>query len=692
MSNSILIPPADTPIFSQLGSQVRHDLTTTLEILRRIDASGNKRQATLEEERRMGGKYGYDYKSLTRKYYAWLHSGRNKFVLINKSKLKRRTEVDPISHVYKTYAENNQRGSREAWRQMILDLCAGKDMPGIGTWVMVWAKENPHKPIPAKCPYSINNPPAGMTYGNLQNKYKLSKFEKTATRIGLAAARQYILPVLTTRAGLQCGQYYQFDDMWWDVDVNFEGQSKGLRPLEFCAYDVYSGSKIAWGIRPRLLNDATGKHDQLKDKEMRFLAAHILCDVGYHRDGCTWIVEHGTAAVKASMEERIKRFAGNIIQFQRSAILDEQVHAGMWPGKKMGNFRIKALTETMMALHHTIAAALPGQVGKDRDHYPERMRGLSAYNESLIKALERLQPERARLLVSPLLHFDVLVSIASELYERMDWRTWHALEGWEKEGLVVSEFRLGDDSNWFPMDNLQEMQQDQRTAITAFLKSKPEYMRTRKLAPREVWNRGKSELTRLSKFLIPEILGPDDGASLRVQDNGTIVFEDRYLGPGKHIYYATVTTPDGFLQTLCKGREYLAHVTPYHAEEMFISDKESGALIGIAPRYDRAVRYDLDALHTLMGKQAHDQKLLSEPIRERHQAEVDSRAALIAHNTAVLSGKPVTVAERAAQARIKAAEGNLEDVVGTRKEVAAEVEDEAEKVLSEAVQNLDKIF
>jgi hypothetical protein len=100
------------------------------------------------------------------------------------------------------------------------------------------------------------------------------------------------------------------------------------------------------------------------------------------------------------------------------------------------------------------------------------------------------------------------------------------------------------------------------------------------------------------------------------------------------------------MQQLCRQREYLFHVTPYHAEDLYVSDKESGAMIGIAPRYDVAPRFDQHAIAVLQGKQAHDLKLLSDPIKERHEDEANAREAMIRWNAEVIKGTPLTDTER----------------------------------------------
>ena len=43
-----------------------------------------------------------------------------------------------------------------------------------------------------------------------------------------------------------------------------------------------------------LEHEASGAMEQLKERDMRFLFAHVLCNVGYYKEGCTLMVEHGT--------------------------------------------------------------------------------------------------------------------------------------------------------------------------------------------------------------------------------------------------------------------------------------------------------------------------------------------------------------------------------------------------------------
>jgi hypothetical protein len=659
---SLPIPREQISDYMRLPAAVRQGLTLTLDVLREIDESGSKAAAIRDAAARYGHVRGCSEQSLERKYYRWLRCGRDWRAAIDRARAPVRwAKAGAVANAYKKYCEENQRCSREAWRAMVRDLHAGKALFGVGTWADVWSEQRPEDPLPAVCPQDWV--PDGWTYENLQKRHKLTRWEATASRVGLGAAREFLPPVLTTRVGLLCGQIYQFDDMWHDAEVNFDGQARGLRPLEFCAYDVASASKIAWGLRPQLVNEETGKRDRLKEREFRFLLVHVLCDVGWHKGGCRLMVEHGTAAIRAELEKQIARLTGGTVTVDRSGILGEQVQAGMWPGRGGGNFRFKALVESGHSLSHNLLAAAPGQVGKDRDSAPEQMAGMTRYNADLLKAAAALAPERAALLMLPLLPFGQYAGIVNEAYERMDWRAWHNLEGWEQAGWMVSEYRLGEESNWFSQTKLLAMPADQRAAVTAYLGSAPEMMRVRRLSPREVWMRGQGELSRLPWCVVPELLGQDDGAVMRVGDDGMIAFEDRYLGPGRHVYHGAVETPEGFVQTLCRGREYLLHVSPYRPESVIVSDRDSGAVLGMAARYERAPAFDRGAVLRLAGKQAHAAKMLAEPVQARHQDAAAARAAMAAHNEAVLAGVPMRAGEVAAAERVLGVQGRIEELL-----------------------------
>lgn len=633
MSVPLIMPQVSASAeWVQLSARQRTELGAMLGLMQRIDGVEVKRLAFSKLAQK--GSRKLSESCLRNKYYAWVAAGRDWRVLVDRRRNKKDVRMGAVGHIYKRYCEDDQRTSFQAWLRMLGDFRAGVHFDNVGSWVSVWVEQMGDEQIPAVCP--ADWVPNGWSYQNLQQRYGLTKFEEKATRIGMKAAREFILPVLKSRIGLLPGMQFEGDDKHHNVIVNYEGQPEGLRPLEFVIYDVASGSRVASGIRPTMMDAVTGKKDRLKEKEFLFLVVHLLTVKGFHRDGCVFGVEWGTAAIRPDREKAIGDVSGGLVKFSRSGILGEQVHQGLFGGRGGGNPQFKPLVESLHGLDHNILAALPGQVGMDREHCPEWLHGLSRYNRELVVAAAQISPEQRQRLTFPVIEFHQWLSVVNELYTKFDRRWWHNLEGWVQNEWMVTEYRHGYDGNWFPMQKLCDLQGNDRAAIEAFIQAHPEHVRTRRLSPHEVWRKGEAELTRIPGVHTPELLGYELGKRLNVRDDGTIIFEDRYLGPGRHVYHATVTTPDGFVQSLARGAEYLSHVTPYAPERMWISDVVSGRVLGMAQRYDVAPRTDVEAIKRLMGAQAHDIKVQSDPIRARHQHAAEKRMAMIRNNKEVI--------------------------------------------------------
>jgi hypothetical protein len=666
IASKLPVAPQDSDPFRFLGHEHQINLLRTEELVERIGkaARGDRRAIIQSIADQFGHVKGFSAKSLYRKVRKWELAGRQRMALVNKACQKRLVTKTSVYHCYKTYCENNQRVSRAGWREMMEDLIAGKILPhGVGDWREVYRRERGEtSELPRACPYTLMRPPEGWTYARLQDVAGLTEFEKKASRRGLRSAGADVLPVITTRVGLHCGQFYQFDDQWHDAYVNLEGQSNGVRPLEFVCYDVFSARKVAFCLRPRTKDEETGKHENLNEQEMRFLTAHLVTSVGYHKDGCSLVVEHGTSTIrKASeraalkgvekMEDRLVRLSEGVIRVVRGGIFHDQVHKGLWAGSDGGNFKLKPMCESLHGLDHNMLANLPAQIGRNRDNCPDQLKHLLAYNADLIVAMAKLPEDRRHLLQSPLLNFTQYASIVGEVYDRIEDRRWHDLEGWEQLGFIVPFFRLEEGMNWKPWAALQEIEASKRNAIIAYLHANPNLVTTQRLSPREVWAAGQADLIRMPDHYVPMLLDWDDGLDITTETNGTIQFRNRYLGPGVHIFHAVVITPEGYQQSLSQHRSYHIHYTPFNLDKLYISDAETRVFLGVAPRYETAPKYDIDLIHRLQGKQAHHRAELSAPIQARHQDEAAQRLSLVAHNDAVISGAPVTASEKAISKR-----------------------------------------
>lgn len=606
------------------------------EIVTRIDGAAVK----LSEIERIVAEGIASRGTVIRRYYAWRKEGAA--ALVDKRRLRKPGERSQWLQAYLRYTEDDQRTSLGGWRRMMADLRAGVVIEGIGDWQAVWAAEHPRRAIPECCPAGWV--PAGAAYSTLQRAARnlpSRQFSLAINRQGMQAAKPYVLPVLRSRLGLAPGQIYEFDDKWHDVEVLFDGQTKPVRALEFAGYDVASAYKIACSIRPRI-TESDGRRDSLKEREFRWLLAHVLTDIGIHRDGCRIVLEHGTTAIREKHEQQIKStpVVGALLTFERSGILSEQVHAGMCRGDGGGNFRMKALCEQSHRRDHDSMAYLPGQVGLSPARRPESHAALVRYHEMLMKAAAKL-PERTRALLDiGMLTWEQYTSAYHTIQARLADDHEHALEGWDPETRTVVEWRMSDTSGeWHSVDDLLQMDEDQRQAVSAFLSAHPACKRARPMSRREAWSTGQDDLIRAPLQEMPMLLTPADARPAHVGRDGLIRFRDKYLGRDDQLYHAQIESRRGYQQALPPGKELLMYYTPFHTGHIWLIDPADGRMLGMAPRFDRAPRYDQAAILAAAGRQNADLARKILPIRGRHQTAAEQRARMMGHNADVLAGR-----------------------------------------------------
>ena len=615
-----------------LPQEVRDEVLLLEQIFTAVDAAGHVRRELAAVAARYDGRRGYTIPSLIRKFYAWKHSGQNPMALVDRARIKDRADTLPAEFLeyWKSLCERNQRKCRPAYRELLRLYQAGENIPGYG------CKDS-----------NVHEIPAGWSYGNLM-RFKPSRFELTARRIGRSAAADFRPLVFTTRVGLQAGQFYVFDDLEHDLKVNFLGVNRAaMRPLELACLDLFSGCKIAYGIKPTTVNDETGSKEKLKEREMRFLVAHILHNIGYRPEGTKLVVEHGTAAIREDIERIVLDATDGAVTVSRSGIEGDAAFDGVYRGRPHGNSRFKSPLESHWNLVHNETAMLPGQVGKDRNHQPEELYGREAHNTALVKAFTALTEERARLLKLPFIPWQQFLEIYAFISDRINARTDHHLEGWEAAGLVVNEFRLLLDSTWMPMGMLPALASEERGAVEAVI-GKPGHVRCRRMSPSEVWKAGCTEFSRIGKQFVPAILGKDLGVPRPVLDDHLFRFQDRDVGPGEHRYLATVRDIHGCEVDLKPGETYLTHVNPFNLDELFVSEltKSGMQFIGVAPLWKTVRRDDTEALHRQMGAAAHVEAELLAPVARRGADLTRRRIAESEHNAAVLAGAPITGAEK----------------------------------------------
>jgi len=132
MSTAVMLNPK----FVTLPVKVQAEWMVWEEAMQDIDRAGNKAEACKGWVLRNGHLRGWKgWRTIQRKYYGWVRSGRSWEFLADKAKAPR---LPPSRHTalasaFKCYCEKNQRVCSAGWKQMLRDLIRGVRIPGVGT-------------------------------------------------------------------------------------------------------------------------------------------------------------------------------------------------------------------------------------------------------------------------------------------------------------------------------------------------------------------------------------------------------------------------------------------------------------------------------------------------------------------------------------------------------------------------------
>jgi hypothetical protein len=533
---------------------------------------------------------------------------------------------------WKALCESNKRKNKPAWRALIRMWKTRED-----------AKHNVVTSIPGYAEWPKASPltdyPAGWSYANLA-RMAPTKHELAGARIGRSAAKAMGLPVLTTRAGLKVGQFYEFDDEEIDLRVNFPGQRKAMRPLALHAFDLASASMIAHGFRPTLWDDVEGMRKKLTERDMLWLVVHVLINVGYRADeiGTILLVERGTAAIREWFAQRIESATGGRVTVERGGVDRRPAHLGQFRGVAKGNFRFKAGIESRFNLLRNEMAALPGQVGKDRLHAPEENPALERYNSQIIKAQE-LTEGRLRF---PVLNWNDFILESLDMLKRVNDRTDHELEGWAD--YLTHEWRLTTEMPWLPQSQLLALPGPARMAAEGMIAVNNELRRMRKLSSGEVWSVGSRALTKLGFESVP-ILLPDDFAEVREVRKQMFTIENQEVSAEPLYFSAKVGS-----EWLENGSEWVTYLMPFEPITLVVCDRKV-RFVGTCSRRPVPRRDDLDGVRRSMGEARNAEACVLAPLMARHAREATEMTEMHQHNAEMLGAG--TAGERAEGRRIE---------------------------------------
>ena len=628
------IPEADLAEFGRLPETTR-DLIR--ERMLHFQALGNRGPGTVLADcralaARMHGRRGWSVVRLRTMLYAYLATADWRILGRGVGRLARQSldgsDLPPaFAEFWKTLCERNQRSCRAARRELLQIWRRGVDFRG-----------RKHKAIPGYADWPTADPatgvPAGWSASNL-GRMVPTEFELTAARVGRIAAADFRPKTITSRIKIRGGQYVLFDDQEYDVRVNYvssEGQanSKAMKPLGLNSLDLKTAKFVSHGFKPTLWNTITEAKEKLKESDALWFLVDYITRIGYRSDtGTVLVVEHGTMAASEELERRIYDATGGMVTVDRSGILGDQGFAGLFEGQARGNFRFKAALESAFNLVRNEMASLPGPTGLNRYADPEENYGREKYNNSLLRAALALPPETITKLRFPFMTWSEFLGLALDMFQRINSRIDHTLEGWEKSGFFANEWRLQAAGEWLPVERFFALPPDQQAIVATMIDQNPNLGRTRQMSPTEAWSRESASLKRVPEHLYPVLLGLDFGVERRVTKDGLFQLESKELCG--ELRFLALDQPG-----LKAGETYLTYLNPFNPAALVVCNARGGYL-ATCTRWDGACDGDVAAIKEEQKKVARLEANLIKPIARRGVGIARDRVEMHRANAALLA-------------------------------------------------------
>ena len=504
--------------------------------------------------------------------------------------------------------------------------------------------------------------PAGWSEDNIL-RLRPDSYARAVARRGSKPAAKFLPSILKTRQGAKFGQVVFFDDQDYDLKIVAPGTSqKTVRPQGFNAIDYLSGCFLDYSLRFRYWDTEEKKFRALTQTEFTWFVLKHLQETGYRDDevGTTLVFEHGTATGYSNREletfgghhnfdEALAAISKGKISVERSGLFNKPAFADlMFKPQSSGNPNFKAPVESMFNLVRNRMAALPGPTGRHRDLKPGEQYGLEKYAEKLLALYEQLPAERRELLRFPILTAHQFGQVAASVYEAINARHDHALEGWERCGFTLPQIRFTPDdrSPWLSQQEIADLPPETQDLALA-LADRPGHVRPWKLSPIEVANAHRKELKTLGDWAVPLLIPRQWSRVAKVTSKREIEIRDQLLGPEKLVYLARIETRHGF-ETLKVDQEFRCYLNPFLPEKLVVCDLD-GRFIGTLHERTRCAWNDADAITTQLSQRAEIKADLDSGVRPHMAGLADQRAADAETNRRLADGRAVTDEERTAE-------------------------------------------
>jgi hypothetical protein len=498
-------------------------------------------------------------------------------------------------------------------------------------------------------------------------RFRPDDYALAVARQGSKRAADFLPSILKTRVGTRFGQIVFFDDSDIDLKIAPRGTSqRALRPQSFVCLEYLSGAVLDYVHRFRWWDTEHEQYRTLTQQDFTWFVVSYLQKHGYRRDaqGTTFVFEHGCATGfnnrslatfggYHNFDEALAAVSYGCIRVERSGLFNQAAFAGMlFRPQSSGNPNFKAPLESLFNLVRNRMAALPGAVGRNREMKPSEQHGADHYTGQMLKLWERLDERHRKLIRFPMLTAEEFGEVAATIYQALNARTDHGLEGWEKCGHVAPQFRFTPDerSPWMSREEVAAMPEDVRAMLLAKAET-PGHVRPWQLSPADVAAQCANELTKLPDCMIPLLIPTAWARPATVKSDRTIAIKDQLLGPEAFSYVCRIEDADG-ARVLSPGTKLLCYLNPYAPERLVIC-KEDGAFLGTLNQQTRAGWLDQDAILDQLKQRAEMKADMDTAVRPHLEGLMADRAEMKANNQRLADGKPVT-AEEIAEARAEA--------------------------------------
>lgn len=457
-------------LFGQCSAKVRCKIMDKVACMQEIDvliASGvNQKQGIYEISKRYHGSGGFSKSKLAKDYALWSRGGQKpnakgiksgpffeardwKMFVPQWNNGQPETALNNkqfVTLIRRWFTETTRKDATAAaiHNRLLDEWFAGSTIDGYGN-IYKFCAENgmplPKDRIRRSCYY-----PRGWSVDNIRKMLPQSRAYRSLVQQGEHAAHDHWgAQLLRDRSKLMPFELVTLDDVRCDIRVLMEIPGKEAQivyPEAVVAMDVATGMIIASGFTGNYVRaedmdgGLAGTKRGIQQADTRFLLQSILETYGVPQNWqMTVLIENASASLGNADQKAFEQLTGIKIEHtglvKRSLLKSGFVEQGGYPWQK-------GWIESFFHLFHTRTNHLPGTVGRSYDltkgHADNEAKyALQVCREAFKKGCD------IKDLKLPLLTLDQYQTLVEEYFVRLNWRTNHQLQGFDKVYEVETE-------------------------------------------------------------------------------------------------------------------------------------------------------------------------------------------------------------------------------------------------------------